>query len=127
MGDVINGQFPKELKLKAETPDEKRIWNYLANNMSEALALKLDNSDKTIKGAMDYCSKEAKKQMEKGAGFAMVEDDTVYGWIIHYFEEDDIKEKKAKPPPPPPKPVPPPPPPKPNPQLDMFAEEGDPF
>ena len=66
MGDVIKGQFPKELKLKAETPDEKRIWNYLANNMSEALGAKLDSTEKTIKGAKRITMEKHRKKGQNG-------------------------------------------------------------
>ena len=34
---------------------------------------------------------EAKKLAEKGANAACVEDNVVYSWAIHYFEEDSIE------------------------------------
>ena len=40
---------------------------------------------------MKYASDEAKKLAEKGATCACIEDETVYGWSIHYFEEDSIE------------------------------------
>jgi transcriptional antiterminator NusG len=40
---------------------------------------------------MDYAHEEARKEAEKGAKFAMVEDKVVFGWLIHYFEEDSIE------------------------------------
>ena len=40
---------------------------------------------------MSFASEEAKKQAEKGAKCAMVEDDVVFGWAVHYFEEDSIE------------------------------------
>ena len=40
---------------------------------------------------MSFATEEARKQAEKGARYAMVEDDTVFGWAVHYFEEDSIE------------------------------------
>ena len=40
---------------------------------------------------MKYANDEAKKLSEKGATCACIEDKTVYGWSIHYFEEDSIE------------------------------------
>ena len=40
---------------------------------------------------MKYACDEARKLAEKGANFACIDDVTVYGWAIHYFEEDSIE------------------------------------
>ena len=40
---------------------------------------------------MAFATEEAKKLVEKGARSAMVEDKVVFGWLIHYFEEDSIE------------------------------------
>lgn len=40
---------------------------------------------------MKYASSEARKLASKGANSACVEDKVVYGWAIHYFEEDSIE------------------------------------
>ncbi len=42
---------------------------------------------------MNFASDEAKKLAEKNARSACVEDSVVYGWAIHYFEEDSIEGK----------------------------------
>ena len=42
---------------------------------------------------MKFASKEAKKLVEENSNFACVEDSTVFGWAIHYFEEDSIEGK----------------------------------
>jgi len=96
MGDIINGQFNLGLNLKAKTPTEQRILEYLEENASPTLTAKINDGHKTLKGSFDYCQKEAKKLVKGGAGGIMVEDATVFGWIIHYFEEDSIKEDKPK-------------------------------
>ena len=46
---------------------------------------------KTLAGFMKFACDEAKKQAEKGASSACIDDDTVYGWAVHYFEEDSIE------------------------------------
>ena len=40
---------------------------------------------------MKYACEEARKLAEKGANCACVEDSVVFGWAIHYFEEDSIE------------------------------------
>ena len=40
---------------------------------------------------MKYACDEARKLAEKGANSACIDDVTVYGWAIHFFEEDSIE------------------------------------
>lgn len=42
---------------------------------------------KSIKGCCDYIISQAHK---KGNGTVVVDDNTVYGWAVHYYDEDDI-------------------------------------
>ena len=46
---------------------------------------------KTLDGFMKFACDEAKKQAEKGASCACIDDDVVFGWAVHYFEEDSIE------------------------------------
>ena len=46
---------------------------------------------KTLDGFMKFACDEAKKQAEKGASCACIDDDVVYGWAVHYFEEDSVE------------------------------------
>ncbi len=92
-----------ELNLTANTEPEKRILEYLQNNVSESLADKINNgtpfekdgkallNKKTLSDFMKYACEEARKLAEKGANSACVDDVTVYGWAIHFFEEDSIE------------------------------------
>ena len=94
-----------KLNLTANNPAEQKVKDYLENNVSETLAekinigvvIKKDNlnlvNKKTLSGFMNYANEEARKQAEKGARYACIEDATVYGWAIHYFEENSIEEK----------------------------------
>ena len=90
------------LNLTTSDSGQEAIKAYLEANASEELADKINNGTpftkdgmaltnrKTLKGFMDYARGEAHKQAAKGAQYAMVDDDVVFGWAIHYFEEEDI-------------------------------------
>ena len=91
-----------ELNLTANTESEKRILEYLQNNVSETLADKINNgtpfekdgkallNKKTLSDFMKYACDEARKLAEKGANSACIEDSVVYGWAVHFFEEESI-------------------------------------
>lgn len=90
------------LNLTATTTEEKVLKEYLEQNASEVLADKINNgvpvekdgkkliSQKTLAGFMKYATDEARKQAAKGASSACLHSDIVFGWAIHYFEEDSI-------------------------------------
>ena len=92
-----------KLNLEAKTKEQQRIKAYLEENASDILAGKINNgvlikkdgkillNRKTLDGFMSFATEEARKQAEKGARYAMVEDDVVFGWAVHYFEEDSIE------------------------------------
>ena len=84
----------QRLKLKSGNPTEKRILEYLNANASEVLAEKINAGEKTLSGSMAYASEEARK-MASGASSLCVDDATVFGWIVHFFEEDEIKQEKV--------------------------------
>ena len=93
------------MKIKLETkenPTLKRLLDYLETNASDELVKKINNgtpytkdsieliNKKTLEGFMRYATEEAKKLAEKGATGAMVDDPIVFGWLMHYFQEDEI-------------------------------------
>lgn len=92
-----------ELNLKANTPAEQKVLEYLQNTASETLADKINNgtpfekdgkpliNKKSLAGFMKYACNEARKTSEKGSNSACVEDAVVYGWAVHYFEEELIE------------------------------------
>lgn len=94
-----------KLNLEAKDKSQERIKAYLESNASEILAGKINNgvtvekdgkpliNKKDLDGFMKYACDEARKQAAKGANSACIEDDVVYGWAIHYFEEDSIEGK----------------------------------
>ncbi len=92
-----------KLNLEVKNDMERRIFDYLEENASETLIGKINNgvliekdgkkliNKKTLSGFVAYATDEAKKLAEKGARGMFVDDPTVYGWAIHYFEEDSIE------------------------------------
>lgn len=94
-----------KLNLEAKDKSQERIKAYLESNASDILADKINNgtpftkddkqliNKKTLDGFMRFACDEARKQAEKGANSACIDDDTVYGWAIHFFEEDSIEGK----------------------------------
>ena len=90
------------LNLTANGTEQNLIKQFLQNNVNEFLANKINNgvkiqkdgktliSKKNLTGFFKYATEEARKLAEKGANSAMVEDKVVFGWAMHYFEEDSI-------------------------------------
>lgn len=90
------------LHLTATTIEEKALKEYLEQTVNEELADKINNgvpvekdgkkliSKKTLASFMKYATEEAQKQAVKGATWACLHSDIVFGWAIHYFEEDSI-------------------------------------
>ena len=85
-----------ELNLIANTPEQEKIKSYLEANASEMLALKINTGTKTLDSFMKYACDEAKKIAANGANYACIDDNTVFSWAIHYFEEDSIDKEPQK-------------------------------
>lgn len=92
-----------KLNLEAKTKEHELVKAFLEENASKVLAGKINSgvciekdgktliNKKTLDGFMKYASSEARKLASKGANSACVEDKVVYGWAVHYFEEDSIE------------------------------------
>ncbi len=90
------------LNLTANGAEQTVIKAYLEQNASDILAEKINNgvtveqdgktliNRKTLDGFLKYAAEEARKQAEKGATSACIQDSVVFGWAIHYFEEESI-------------------------------------
>lgn len=93
------------LNLAAKNKEQELIKKYLEENASTVLAHKINNGVEIVKnnntlinkkdldGFMEYAKTEAKKLADTGKNYACVEDSTVYGWAIHYFEENSLEGK----------------------------------
>ena len=94
--------MPK-LNLEAKDETQKIIKGYLEEHVSDTLAEKINNgvlvqkdgknllNKKTLDGCIEFSAQEAQKLVEKGARAACIQDCVVFGWAIHYFEEDAIE------------------------------------
>lgn len=92
--------FEKPLKTQANekmllemdadhTGAEDVIHNWLCDQDSDKeLYAGILKEDRTIEGALQYCANQAKKQ--KTGNVAMIDDNTVFGWVREYFVSDDI-------------------------------------
>lgn len=92
-----------KLNLETKTKEQELVKAYLEDNASDTLADKINNGTpfekdgkiytnrKNLDGFMKYATEEARKLASKGANSACIEDKVVYGWAMHYFEEDGIE------------------------------------
>ena len=71
---------------------EQTVSEVLADKINNGVPVEKDGkkliSKKTLAGFMKYATDEARKQAAKGATGACLHSDIVFGWAIHYFEED---------------------------------------
>lgn len=95
----------RSLNLLAKTRNEELVKHYLEENASEELARKINEgvkitikdgdkeitviNKKTLSGFWAYATEEARKRAKNGC--AAIEDEVVFGWAIHYFEEASIR------------------------------------
>ncbi len=91
-----------KLNLTTNCTEHTVLKEYLEENVSASLADKINHgvfiekdgkrllNRKDLNGFMQYACDEARKLAAKGATSACLKSDIVFGWAIHYFEEDDI-------------------------------------
>lgn len=94
--------MPK-LNLEAKDETQKIIKEYLEEHVSVTLAEKINNgvliqkdgksllNKKSMDGCIEFSVQEAQKLVEKGARAACIQDCVVFGWVMHFFEEDAIE------------------------------------
>ena len=59
-----------------------------------AFAERYKLESKNLDDCVKYITEQARKQAKHGC--AAVEDSIVFGWAVHYYQEDDIKVKDVK-------------------------------
>lgn len=74
---------------------EEIIKKYLEERAKtdESVAKNLLKPNKSIEECCKYITEEARKLAKNGC--AAVEDSVVFGWAVHYYDEDSIKMKKG--------------------------------
>ena len=75
------------MKLEAKTPTETRLKTYLDENASAALREKIAAlPDRfNLDAAWRFVQAEARKALKNHSGF--LEDEVVFGWLVHYYED----------------------------------------
>ena len=71
---------------------ENIIQSYIENRAKEdsLFAETCKKANKSIKGGCKYIYSQA-KNMAKGGKVVGIDDDTVFGWAVHYYDEDSIE------------------------------------
>ena len=94
-----------KLNLATKNAEQEKIKQYLEENASDVLIKKINEGVEIVKdnklvinkkdldGFWSYAIEEAKKQADKNARGAIIDDPTVFGWAVHYFEESSIEGK----------------------------------
>lgn len=82
-----------KIQLTANNAYETAVLKYLEENASDALVEKINSGNKTLEQCFAYIREQARNEAQSGC--AMIEDKVVYGWAIHFFEEDSIKHSTA--------------------------------
>lgn len=79
------------------TQFENTIKNYLDGRAKEdsLFAEAYKKANKSIKECCKYIYSQARK-LAKGSNSVGIDDAIVYGWAVHYYDEDDIKVDKVQ-------------------------------
>jgi hypothetical protein len=75
---LVEGQQDKPLN---------KVVDYLCTR--EDMDEKYLNPEKDLKGMISFIRSEARKEAKDG--IAMIDDEVVYGWAVHYFDESNEK------------------------------------
>lgn len=79
------------------TTFETTIQTYLENRAKtdSLFAETYRKANKSIEECIKYIYSQARK-LANGGNAVGVDESTVYGWAVHYYDEDDIKVDKVK-------------------------------
>lgn len=80
------------------SPAEQRVKDYLDQYAAQdaVFAIKYMTSGKTLNGCINYITKQAKEAAKSGRTY-FADDAEVFGWCVHYFDEDSLNEEKSAP------------------------------
>lgn len=76
------------------TPAQQIIYDYLQERAKndDTIALNLQKQNKSIKKCWEYIVSQARKAATGNC--AMIADEVVFGWAVHYYDEDNIETDK---------------------------------
>lgn len=82
-------------KLKTEDKQLKLVADRLIKQCeTESIFVeKILNKNKSLKDCWEYIKSLARKEAKNGC--AVIDDETVYGWAIHYFDENELTDWKS--------------------------------
>lgn len=75
----------------ARGDSQKAILNYLEANASDVLVAKINSGAKSMDDCWDFIVECARKELKEKDGAIL--DAVVFGWAVHFFEEDALKPK----------------------------------
>ncbi|EDN8094805.1 Cas9 inhibitor AcrIIA9 family protein [Listeria monocytogenes] len=73
---------------------EDVIHNWLCDQEEQAIFEGVLKKDRSIKGAVKYCSSRASKHQHEGV--AMIDDETVFSWVRKYFISEKVPKNSTK-------------------------------
>ncbi|EKB5536515.1 Cas9 inhibitor AcrIIA9 family protein [Listeria monocytogenes] len=73
---------------------EDVIHNWLCTQEEEAIFEGIMKDDRSISGAVKYCSSRASKHQAEGV--AMIDDKTVFSWVRKYFISEKVPKSAVK-------------------------------
>lgn len=82
------------LNLTAEGKNQAIVLAYLEENASDSLVERINSGKKTMRDCWTFITQQARKTATNNC--ACIEDREVFGWAIHFFEEDGITVKAAE-------------------------------
>jgi acetyl-CoA carboxylase beta subunit len=74
-----------------------RIKEYLDKRASKdaLFAKELEKKEKSLDKCCKYITEEARKQAN-GNNCVVIDDETVFGWAVHYYDEDNLEVDKSE-------------------------------
>ncbi|EAD8741635.1 hypothetical protein A5511_13200 [Listeria monocytogenes] len=79
---------------EAHSGAEDVIHNWLCTQEEEAIFEGIMKDDRSISGAVKYCSSRASKHQAEGV--AMIDDKTVFSWVRKYFISEKVPKSSVK-------------------------------
>lgn len=84
----------------ADGRNQQLVLEYLENNASDVLVEKINSGTRTIADCWRFITGKARLRAVSGSGTgscAVISDEEVFGWAVHFFEEssEDLKKEDA--------------------------------